>query len=101
MIADAVLSMRFHSLVFSTTLGIPTLAIDYTLGLGKTHSLASRMGCPVIRFDEIDSDSLYAGLTSVLNTPATRRPALIYPEVLKGALLSPTQRQPQNIGAVN
>lgn len=69
---DAMLTMRFHSLVFANTLGIPTFAIDYTLGSGKTHALASRTASPMIRFDRIDANSLYSGLRTALNTRRAR-----------------------------
>lgn len=70
---DAFLSMRFHSLVFAATLGLPVVAIDYTLGAGKTHSLARKTGCPMFRIDRVEEGALLDALRDALSAP--RQPA--------------------------
>ena len=44
--ADIAVTMRYHALVFSLALGIPAIAIDYTLGKGKVFSLARKHSAP-------------------------------------------------------
>jgi MoaA/NifB/PqqE/SkfB family radical SAM enzyme/polysaccharide pyruvyl transferase WcaK-like protein len=62
----AFLAMRFHSLVFASTLGLPVVSIDYTLGAGKTHALAQRLGCPSLRIDMVEAPALLAALRTAL-----------------------------------
>ncbi len=63
--AGRVLAMRFHSLVFATVAGRPTLAIDYTLGKGKVASLAARSDVPTLRLDALTAAALVAGLRAL------------------------------------
>lgn len=53
--AHVALTMRFHSVVFALGLGVPTVAIDYTLGQGKVHALAERFGVPVQSLADLDA----------------------------------------------
>lgn len=62
----AFMSMRFHSLVFADTLGLPVVAIDYTMGAGKTHALARKIGCPMLRIDSIQEGELLLALRHAL-----------------------------------
>lgn len=41
--ADALLAMRFHSLVFGLGLGVNSVGMDYTLGKGKVRSRLSAL----------------------------------------------------------
>lgn len=96
--AHACLAMRFHSLVFSLGLGLPTVALDYTLGAGKTHSLGKRFGIDTLRVDEIEADQLASRLRQALlstrtgvagnnlHFPATFRAALRAALLLDGAM---------------
>jgi polysaccharide pyruvyl transferase WcaK-like protein/sulfatase maturation enzyme AslB (radical SAM superfamily) len=65
--ADAVLAMRFHALVFGIGCGIPTVAIDYTMGKGKLFALATAAEVPHHRVGEVDpkrlEEELFARLT--------------------------------------
>lgn len=64
--ADAMLTMRFHSLVFASTLGVPAVAIDYTGGRGKTHALAGKVGCASFRIEDLRADLLVTELRAAL-----------------------------------
>jgi polysaccharide pyruvyl transferase WcaK-like protein len=64
--ADAALTMRFHSLVFATALGIPAVACDYTMGNGKVAALAESAGIPCRPIDAIDADFVTSGLLAAL-----------------------------------
>jgi polysaccharide pyruvyl transferase WcaK-like protein/sulfatase maturation enzyme AslB (radical SAM superfamily) len=63
--AGRVLAMRFHSLVFATVAGRPTLAIDYTLGKGKVAALAGRTGVPTLQLDTLTAPRLAEGLRAL------------------------------------
>ncbi|WP_417273512.1 polysaccharide pyruvyl transferase family protein [Celeribacter halophilus] len=63
---DALLGMRFHSLVFGLGLGIPSVALDYTLGKGKVKALADRFDIPQFLLDEISASSLADSLRTVI-----------------------------------
>lgn len=67
--AGRVLTMRFHALVFASTLGRPTLAIDYTLGEGKVAALARRAGVPTLRLDMFGARALVEGLRDLRTAP--------------------------------
>lgn len=56
--ANAALTMRFHSEVFSIGLGVPTVAIDYTLGKGKVKALSERFNVPHQSLDELNDTFL-------------------------------------------
>ena len=64
--ASAALTMRFHSLVFARATGLPSVAIDYTLGKGKVTSLARDSGIPCQSFDALTPEFLAAELRSAL-----------------------------------
>lgn len=68
--ADAALTMRFHSLVFALALGLPAVAIDYTLGRGKVDALARQFGVPLRSLDELDADFLVDAIERQLDHPA-------------------------------
>ena len=57
---DVLIGMRFHSVVFGTTLGVPTLAIDYTQGGGKVsgHMHALEMDNQVVSIDQLDLEQM-------------------------------------------
>lgn len=69
--ASAVLAMRYHSLVFALALGLPAVAIDYTLGKGKVAALANRYVIPCRSFDDLDPDFLADELGRCFNEPRT------------------------------
>lgn len=64
--ASVLLAMRFHSLVFGLSLGLPSVAIDYTLGRGKVRSLSERFDVPFISLADISSDWLVENIESQL-----------------------------------
>jgi polysaccharide pyruvyl transferase WcaK-like protein len=81
---DAILTMRFHSLVFASALGLPAVAIDYTLGRGKTYALGKRIGCPTLPLDRVTPEVLLESLLHALDghhgeplTGANYRSALV------------------------
>jgi polysaccharide pyruvyl transferase WcaK-like protein/MoaA/NifB/PqqE/SkfB family radical SAM enzyme len=65
--ASISLTMRFHSLVFALAAGIPTVAIDYTLGRGKVKSLAEKHQIPYMSLDSISAEFIVASLSDSLN----------------------------------
>lgn len=69
--ADAVLAMRYHSLVFALGLGLRSVAIDYTLGRGKVAALAERFQVPGMSLDCITSGFLAAALREALEGPGS------------------------------
>jgi len=56
--ADALLGMRFHSLVFGIGLGTNSVALDYTLGKGKVLSLAERFNIDYMCMTQMDAIAL-------------------------------------------
>lgn len=73
--ANIVIAMRFHSLVFSTALGIPTICIDYTLKKGKTYDLCETSKTPYQSIDELTDDFIVAEVNKIL-----RNEVSVYPE---------------------
>lgn len=67
--ATVALTMRFHSLVFALGLEVPAVAIDYTLGKGKVHSLAERFGVPYQSLVNIDSQFIVHEVSRLLLGP--------------------------------
>ena len=67
--SSAVLAMRYHSLVFALGLGVPAVAIDYTLGRGKVDELAKRFQIPYRSLDELSTEYLVEELLRVLTAP--------------------------------
>jgi polysaccharide pyruvyl transferase WcaK-like protein len=56
--ADAVVAMRYHSLIFALGLGVPVVALDYTLGRGKVEALADRFGVQSASVDSVTPNGL-------------------------------------------
>ncbi|WP_220721016.1 polysaccharide pyruvyl transferase family protein [Agarivorans litoreus] len=56
--ADALLAMRFHSLVFGLALGTNSVALDYTLGKGKVRSLAERFDAELVSMINLSTGEL-------------------------------------------
>lgn len=75
--ADAVIAMRFHSLVFALGLGVPAVAIDYTLGKGKVQALAERFGVPYQSLAELEAGFLLEGVEARLRNAV--RPPVVNP----------------------
>lgn len=67
--ADALLAMRFHSLVFGLGLGVNSVGMDYTLGKGKVRSLAERFGAPLLGMTELKVEELVTALERALDAP--------------------------------
>ena len=67
--SHASISMRFHSVVFSKALNLPTMAIDYTLGKGKVANLVQRHQIPCQNIQHLDSQSLALSIESMLSEP--------------------------------
>lgn len=70
--AHVVLAMRFHSLVFALGLGVPAIAVDYTLGKGKVRSLAERFGVPFQSLADLDAQFLIRGVNGFLQAPTAQ-----------------------------
>nr|ELR5114112.1 polysaccharide pyruvyl transferase family protein [Providencia stuartii] len=70
--ANALLAMRFHSLVFGIGLGINSVGLDYTLGKGKVRSLAEKFGTPLLSMQNLDKQQLVSLLESALDTPSPK-----------------------------
>lgn len=66
--ADAVLAMRFHSIVFSLGANTPVVAIDYTMGKGKINSIANKFNLPCKTLDQADATYIYQHLKNHLST---------------------------------
>ena len=64
--ADAVLAMRFHSLIFGLGCGVPSVAIDYTMGKGKLSALAESSDVPCHVVGNIDPHQLKQDLLTRL-----------------------------------
>lgn len=86
--ASAALTMRYHSLVFAVSLGIPAVAIDYTLGRGKVVALANKHDVPVRSIESIDAEFLVQGIDSLLREPrgSRRQPTATLKSILAGPL---------------
>jgi polysaccharide pyruvyl transferase WcaK-like protein len=66
--ADALLAMRFHSIVFGRALGTPTVAIDYTLGSGKSAALCRRHEISCFSLEALKSEQLADALALAIST---------------------------------
>jgi MoaA/NifB/PqqE/SkfB family radical SAM enzyme/polysaccharide pyruvyl transferase WcaK-like protein len=64
--ADAILAMRFHSLVFGIGLGLNSVALDYTLGKGKVRSLAERYDVNLLSMIDLNAQDLASKLQESL-----------------------------------
>jgi len=69
--ADALLAMRFHSLVFGLGLGVNSVAIDYTLGKGKVRSLAERFGAPLLDMMDLKVDDVVEKISTALDSESS------------------------------
>ena len=65
--SDALLGMRFHSLVFGLGLGTNSVALDYTLGKGKVRSLAERFDIDYICMSKMNIEELADKLELAIN----------------------------------
>jgi polysaccharide pyruvyl transferase WcaK-like protein/MoaA/NifB/PqqE/SkfB family radical SAM enzyme len=65
--ADAILAMRYHSLVFAIALGKSVVAIDYTMGKGKVSALAETCGIPYCAIDKICYNFMISNLSRIIN----------------------------------
>lgn len=70
--AHVALTMRFHSLVFALGLEVPAVAIDYTLGKGKVHSLAERFSVPYQNLADLDAEFIVREVNQLLLQPASQ-----------------------------
>jgi polysaccharide pyruvyl transferase WcaK-like protein/sulfatase maturation enzyme AslB (radical SAM superfamily) len=86
--ADALLSMRFHSLVFADAIGLPCVALDYTLGKGKNHALSSRIGCPTFPIDAVSGRGLADAMSTAIASPRRNPAASSFRETFADALSS-------------
>jgi polysaccharide pyruvyl transferase WcaK-like protein len=66
MSSSVALAMRFHSLVFALATGVPSVAVDYTLGRGKVRSLAEKHNVPYMSIDAITREFIFSSLSSIL-----------------------------------
>ncbi|HAS3560819.1 TPA: radical SAM protein [Vibrio cholerae] len=66
-VADSLIAMRFHSLVFGLGLGVNSVALDYTLGKGKVRSLAERFKVPLVSMVDLDEESLVKEIIQSIN----------------------------------
>lgn len=95
--ADAVLAMRFHSLVFGTALGKKCIAIDYTMGRGKVRSLADKHNVEMLDMRSLESKRLCSMLNAVLASnqlSGTGNQSLLFEKMIGKALLSFKEREP-------
>lgn len=65
--ADALLAMRFHSLVFGLGIGVNSVALDYTLGKGKVRSLAEKYNANLVSMIDLDESCLVEAIEAELN----------------------------------
>lgn len=66
--ADALLAMRFHSLVFGLGLGVNAIGMDYTLGKGKVKSLAERFGAPLLAMTDLKVEEVVSKIATALDS---------------------------------
>jgi len=69
--ANALLAMRFHSLVFGLGVGLNSVALDYTLGKGKVRSLAEKFNAPLICMNNFKSIEIVDAIKIALYTDNT------------------------------
>lgn len=65
--ASMALTMRFHSLVFALAAGVPSVAVDYTLGKGKVKSLAEKYQVPYRSLDLINAEFIVSQFNDKIN----------------------------------
>ncbi len=66
--ASMALTMRFHSLVFALATGVPSVAVDYTLGKGKVKSLAEKYQVPYRSLDLINAEFIVSQFNDTINS---------------------------------
>jgi polysaccharide pyruvyl transferase WcaK-like protein/MoaA/NifB/PqqE/SkfB family radical SAM enzyme len=66
--ASMALTMRFHSLVFALATGVPSVAVDYTLGKGKVKSLAEKYQVPYRSLDLINAEFIVSQFNDAINS---------------------------------
>lgn len=93
--ATVALTMRFHSVVFALGLRVPTVAIDYTLGRGKVHSLAERFGVSHRSLADIDADFLVKEISILFAEPQApaEKLELGFPAAIQAALTNQLRLQ--------
>lgn len=64
--ANAIIAMRFHSLVFALGAGLNSVSIDYTLGRGKVTAISNKYSVPMYSVDSIDPSDLANDVISAL-----------------------------------
>jgi len=64
--ATAALVMRYHALAFAIEAGLPVVSIDYTLGIGKTKSLACSHNVPSVDLRDVTADGLSSRIVDLL-----------------------------------
>lgn len=100
--ADAVLSMRFHALVFALQCEVPVVALDYTLGKGKVAALAQRRGIACQNLAHIDADLLQSDLAKALGNSHSNAETSeenfdsIFQQSLRNLLSRVGERKPQS-----
>lgn len=81
--ASIALTMRFHSLVFALSAGVPTVAIDYTLGRGKVTSLAEKYNVPYMSLSSINAEFIVSRLSNLLHKSQKKSEAYLTSGSLK------------------
>ncbi|MDJ0696539.1 polysaccharide pyruvyl transferase family protein [Mastigocoleus sp. MO_188.B34] len=81
--ASIALTMRFHSLVFALSSGVPTVGIDYTLGRGKVTSLAEKHNVPYMSLSSINAEFIVSSLSKLLDENKQESQICLHPESLK------------------
>ncbi len=70
--ARATIAMRYHSIIFSIGLHVPTVAIDYTLGKGKVHAISKKFNIPCQSIINIKSDFIIKNIDHFLEVRRTQ-----------------------------
>lgn len=91
--AHVALTMRFHASVFSIACGLPTVALDYTLGQGKVASVAQRFNVPCLDLRDVDANRLADLLHRQMSQSVVDRPALEFSSVFSAILAKEFGRQ--------
>ncbi|MFT8211613.1 MAG: polysaccharide pyruvyl transferase family protein [Symbiopectobacterium sp.] len=87
--ADALLAMRFHSLVFGLEIGVNSVALDYTLGKGEVRSLAEKHNAVLISMIDLDEYHLANAIETALDAEKNKAISadnLLFTSLLKAKL---------------
>ncbi|MEH2342466.1 MAG: polysaccharide pyruvyl transferase family protein [Nostoc sp.] len=76
--ASVALTMRFHSLVFALSTGLPAVAVDYTLGKGKVKSLAEKYNVLYMSLDQVNADFIFESISKLLDTKKYQERTIIH-----------------------